>query len=462
MLPEEWEKRLIDMNVQPLTDRDLKWADYVFISAMIVQRQSVNEVIRRAKKLGVKMAAGGPLFTTEPELFTEVDHLVLNEAEVTLAPFLADLARGEARHIYSTTDHPALTATPVPMWSLLDIKKYNSMSLQYSRGCPFNCEFCDITFLDGRVPRTKERSQVLAELNAIYDQGWRGALFIVDDNFIGNKTKLKAEILPAIIRWQDDHKNPFSLFTEVSINVSDDDDLMKLMTLAGFNRVFVGIETPHEASLVECNKNQNSSRDLVAAVKKIQNNGMEVMGGFIVGFDSDPGSIFKTQISFIQKSGIVTAMVGLLNAPRGTRLYQRLQKENRLINQSFTGDNMDASLNFMPKMPPKELIKGYQHILETIYAPRYYYERIRVLLQEYQPKAKTRARLPKSALLGLINSIWFVGIREKGRRYYWKLFASTLLRKPRVFPMFVTLTVYGYHFRKVVARTTLLPSGGTA
>jgi radical SAM superfamily enzyme YgiQ (UPF0313 family) len=455
MLPSEWEKRVIDMNVGPLTDHDLKWADYIFISAMVVQRDSVIEVIQRAKKMNLRIVAGGPLFTTEPELFSEVDHLILNEAEVTLAPFLADLASGQAKHIYSTAEHPVVTATPIPAWSLLNMKKYSSMSLQYSRGCPFNCEFCDITFLDGRVPRTKDRDQVLAELEAIYQQGWRGPVFVVDDNFIGNKNKLKSEILPALIRWQDVHKYPFNLFTEVSINISDDEDLMGMMTLAGFNRVFIGIETPNEASLTECNKSQNTCRDLVAAVKKIQNNGMEVMGGFIVGFDNDPVSIFKTQINFIQKSGIVTAMVGLLNAPRGTRLYQRMKKENRLLEKSFTGDNMDATLNFMPKMNPKELVKGYQHVLNTIYSPKHYYERIRNFLQEYKPKAKSAFRLEKSTLLGLFNSIWFVGIREKGRRYYWKLFASTLLRKPKSFPTFVTLTVYGYHFRKVIAKTNL-------
>lgn len=456
MLPKEWEKRLVDLNVRALTDSDIKWADYVFISAMIVQRESVVEVIKRTRKLGVKIVAGGPLFTTEPERFSEVDYLILNEAEITLAPFLQDLEKGQAKHIYSTTEHPVVTKTPVPMWSLLNMKKYSSMSLQYSRGCPFNCEFCDITFLDGRIPRTKDQAQVLAELDAIYDAGWRGPLFIVDDNFIGNKNKLKGDILPALIDWQARHGHAYALFTEVSINVSDDEELMNMMTKAGFNRVFIGIETPNEASLNECSKNQNTSRDLVAAVKTIQNHGMEVMGGFIVGFDNDPTTIFKTQINFIQKSGIVTAMVGLLNAPRGTRLHQRLQKENRLLKETFTGDNMDASLNFVPKMNRDVLMKGYRHVLETIYAPKHYYERIRTLLDEYKPKAKVKRYRPnRQDMLGLFNSIWLVGIREKGRRYYWKLFASTLFKKPRVFPMFVTLTVYGYHFRKVIAKTSV-------
>ena len=336
------------------------------------------------------------------------------------------------------------------------------MNLQYSRGCPFNCEFCDITFLDGRIPRTKNKEQVMAELDAIYNHGWRGALFIVDDNFIGNKNKLKEEILPAIIEWQKKKRYPFALLTEVSINLVDDEELMQLMTKAGFSKVFIGIETPNEASLTECSKNQNLSRDLVAAVKNIHNHGLEVMAGFIVGFDNDPSTIFKTQINFIQKSGIVTAMVGLLNAPRGTRLHQRLKRENRLLKEDFTGDNVDCSLNFVPKMNRESLINGYKNILNTIYAPKQYYARIKTLLNEYRPKAKVgRSQMQWRSALGLINSMWFLGIREKGRRYYWRMFASTLVTRPRVFPLFVTLSVYGYHFRKVINKYVGTPAKNT-
>jgi radical SAM superfamily enzyme YgiQ (UPF0313 family) len=453
MLPKVWEKKLVDMNVNPLTDKDLMWADYVFISSMAIQSESTVETIQRIKKMGIKMVAGGPLFTTEPEQFPDVDHLVLNEAEITLAPFLSDLAEGKAKHIYQTQEHPSITQTPVPLWSLINPKKYVSMNLQYSRGCPFNCEFCDITFLDGRIPRTKDTEQVVAELDAIYNRGWRGSVFIVDDNFIGNKNKLKTETLPTIIEWQKKRKFPFTLFTEVSINLVDDEELMQLMTKASFTRVFIGIETPNEASLTECNKNQNISRDLVAAVKSIHNHGLEVMAGFIVGFDNDPASIFKTQINFIQKSGIVTAMVGLLNAPKGTRLYQRLKGENRLLKQDFSGDNMDSSLNFKPKMNRESLLSGYKHVLNTIYAPKQYYARIRTLLKEYKPKTGVgRPQINLTQIVGLLNSIWFLGIMDKGRRYYWRLFAHTLVRRPRKFPMFVTLSVYGYHFRKVVAK----------
>ncbi len=331
MLPQEWDKKLVDMNAATLTDKDIKWADYVFISAMVVQRTSVKEVIKRCKRLGAKTVAGGPLFTSEYEEFQDVDHLVLNEAESTLPLFLEDLSKGCAKHIYTSKERPDISKTPVPMWSLINMKKYTTMSIQYSRGCPFDCEFCDIIVLNGNRPRTKTKDQLLAELEALYNRGWRETVFIVDDNFIGNKRKLKEEILPAMIKWQKDKKFPFGFLTEASINLADDEELMQLMVEAGFETVFIGIETPNEESLVECNKQQNRNRDLIASIKKIQNYGMQVHGGFILGFDNDPDSIFKSQLNFIQKSGIVTAMVGLLNAPRGTRLYQRLKKENRLL-----------------------------------------------------------------------------------------------------------------------------------
>jgi len=438
MLPGEWEKKLVDMNVTSLTDEDINWANYVFISAMAVQRDSAEEVIARCKKLGTKLVAGGPLFTTSYEEFDGVDHFVLDEAEITLPPFLEDLERGYAQHIYTTSERPDITKTPIPLWSLIDMRKYSSMSLQYSRGCPFNCEFCDIIVLNGHTPRTKSKEQLLAELDAIYSHRWRSGVFIVDDNFIGNKRKLKAEILPAMIEWMKRVRYPFDFSTEASINLADDEELMRLMVEAGFNTAFIGIETPNEESLAECNKLPNKNRDLVASVKKIQNHGLEVQGGFIVGFDSDPLSIFKSQISFIQKSGIVTAMVGLLNAPRGTRLYQRLKQENRLL-KGFSGDNTDCALNFKPKMNHETLINGYKHILDTIYSPKQFYERVRIFLKEYKPRGKMKGKLQFYHIRAFIKSMWFLGIREKGRRYYWKLFVLTLLRRPRSFPISIRL-----------------------
>ena len=457
MLPGEWEKKLVDMNVTRLTDEDIKWADYVFISAMVVQQNSVKEVITRCKRLDTGIVAGGPLFTTGYEEFDGVDYFVLGEAEVTLSPFLKDLEKGCARHLYTSNERPDISKTPIPLWSLINMKNYSSMNVQYSRGCPFNCEFCDIIILNGHKPRTKDKEQVLAELEALYHRGWRGGVFVVDDNFIGNKKKLKLEILPAIIEWGKGKKYPFALSTEASINLADDEELMRLMGKAGFSAVFVGIETPNEESLVECAKLQNQNRDLVASVKKIQSYGLEVQGGFIVGFDSDPLSIFKNQISFIQKSGIVTAMVGLLNAPLGTRLYQRLKKENRLL-RAFTGDNTDCSLNFIPRMDYKTLIDGYKHILDTIYSPRHYYERVKTFLREYKPRREMAGRLEFYHIRAFVKSIWFLGIREKGRRYYWKLFLSTLLEQPRKFPLAISLSVYGYHFRKVTEKYISLPA----
>ena len=453
MLPKEWEKKLVDMNVTRLTDADIEWADYVFISAMEVQKESVKKVIAQCKKLGTKTVAGGPLFTTGYEQFDGVDHFVLGEAEVTLQPFLEDLEKDCARHVYASNERPDISTTPIPLWSLINMKHYSSMNLQYSRGCPYDCEFCDIIILNGHVPRTKGKEQLVSELDALYEQGWRGSLFIVDDNFIGNKKKLKAEILPVLIEWRESKKFPFAFSTEASINLADDEKLIRLMVAAGFDVVFIGIETPNEESLVECTKSQNQNRDLIASVNKLQEFGLEVQGGFIIGFDNDPESIFQTQIDFIQRSGIVTAMVGLLNAPLGTRLHKRLEKENRLF-KSFTGNNTDFSLNFVPKMNYDKLISGYRHILNTIYSPKQYYERIRTFLQMYKPPRTTVGKIQVQQIQAFFKSIWFLGIQGKGKRHYWKLFISYLLQSPPKFARFIILSIYGYHFRKVTVTQT--------
>jgi radical SAM superfamily enzyme YgiQ (UPF0313 family) len=449
MLPAAWEKKIVDMNVNRLADSDIKWADYVFISAMGIQKDSVKEVIARCKVLGAKIVAGGPLFTMEPEEYRDVDHLVLGEAEAILPEFLTDLANGTARREYRAATNPDICATPLPQWSLINKKHYSSMNIQYSRGCPFNCEFCDIVLLNGHRPRTKSKEQMIAELDALYNAGWRDGVFIVDDNFIGNKNKLKEEILPAIIEWRKGKKRPFVFNTETSINLADDDELMRLMIEAGFNAVFIGIETPNEESLAECAKQQNQHRDLQAAVKKLHNFGLEVQGGFIVGFDSDPLSIFKAQINFIQKSGIVTAMVGLLNAPPGTRLYQRLKKENRIVGD-FDGSNTEC--NFVPKMNYQTLVNGYKNILNNIYSSKQYYERINTFLKEFRPHKKNRGNF-KLGYIGLLwKASWFLGIWGKGKRYYWKLMFGTVIRRPRSFPVAMKLAIYGYHFRRVAEK----------
>jgi len=446
MLPAEWNKRLLDVNVTKLTRQDLAWADYVFISAMVVQRDSARKIIARCKEAGVKIVAGGPLFTDEYERFEEVDHFVLNEAEVTLAPFLADLERGEARRVYATSEFPDIQKTPVPLWELADVNRYATMAIQFSRGCPFNCDFCNITTLFGHRPRTKTASQIIAELDSLYAMGWRGGVFFVDDNFIGNKKQLKAEILPALIEWRKD-KAGMSFSTEVSINLTDDEELMRLLVDAGFITVFIGIETPNEDSLTECSKNQNKNRDLVESVKRIQRAGLQVQGGFIVGFDSDPPSIFQRQIDFIQQSGIVTAMVGLLQAPHGTRLYERLKREGR-IRGDMSGDNVNGATNIVPRMGLATLREGYRKVLDQIYSPRLYYERVKTFLQEYEsPRIKVHFEF--EYILAFLRSIYQLGIKGVERVYYWRLFFWTLFRRPKLFPLAITLAIYGFHFRQV-------------
>jgi radical SAM superfamily enzyme YgiQ (UPF0313 family) len=446
MLPEEWEKRLVDMNVQPLHQQDLNWADYVFISAMVVQRDTTRAVIQRCKQAHKKIVAGGPLFLSEYEAFPEVDHFVLNEGEVTLPPFLRDLEAGNPRRIYASTEFPDITLSPTPLWRLAKLNLYSEMCLQYSRGCPFACDFCNITSMLGHKPRTKTAKQVVAELDALYLAGWRGRAFFVDDNFIGNKRKLKEEVLPALIAWRKGKKG-LSFMTEASINLADDPELMHLMGRAGFNSVFVGIETPDDAGLTECQKNQNRGRDLVESVKTLQRNGFNVDGGFIVGFDSDNESIFQRQIDFIQRSGIVTAMVGLLQAPKGTRLYDRMKDEGRLICET-TGNNADDTINFVPKMDPDLLHRGYQTILATIYAPKAYYQRIRTFLKEYRVPSPIKMPLTWTEIRAFVRTMVVLGF-GKERSEYWKLLFWTIFHKPKQITEAVTYTVLGFHFRRI-------------
>ena len=450
MLPAEWEKKLIDTNVDILRDRDIKWADYVFISAMNVHTKSFKEIIRRCNKLGVKVVAGGPLVTTQPDDFLGIDHLVLNEAELTLPEFINDLINGCSKPVYSSKEYPDISMTPVPSWHLLNIKKYAAMSLQYSRGCPYDCEFCSIITLNGRKPRTKSTDQFLNELNQLYELGWRGPVSIVDDNFIGNKRKLKTELLPALSEWLKQKKYPFNFITEVSINLADDDELCGLMINACVNTIFVGIETPNNDSLSECGKHQNLRRDLVNSVKKLQQRGFIVSAGFIVGFDNDPPEIFDDQIEFIQKTGIVSAMVGMLNAPAGTRLFKRLKTENRIL-ESFSGDNMDGSINFIPKMNYSDLVRGYHKIISTIYSHKEYYERIKKFLKEYTVPYWKSNKPTFLEIRAFIKSLWILGIIEKGKGYFWKLLFHSLIKYPAKFSVAITMAVYGYHYRRIAS-----------
>lgn len=448
MLPNEWNKKLVDVNIKALKDEQIKWADMVFISAMLIQEESAKEIIKRCKALGKTVVAGGPAFTTKYENFSGVDHFVLNEAEITLPLFLKDLGKGKLKKIYTTTERPEITKTPIPNWSLINLKDYATMAVQYSRGCPFNCEFCDIIVMNGRVPRTKTPAQIINEIQSLYDAKWKGSIFIVDDNFIGNKTNVK-QMLSSLIKWQKEHRYPFQFLTEASLNLADDEELMQMMSLANFNKVFLGIESPSLDSLAECGKFQNTKRSLVDSVRRIHKNGMQVMGGFIVGFDNDTIKVFDSQIKFIQEIGIVTAMVGVLSALPQTRLWHRLKEEGRLL-QNPSGENTDGSINFVPKMGKENLSNGYKKIISTIYAHKPYFKRINTFLKHYAPKTKEKMSL--SMISAFFRSIWEIGIVSKARFQYWKLLIKTGFTKTKSLPVAIEHAIYWKHFAKVAQK----------
>ena len=446
MLPVDWEIKLIDMNIRELKDADILWADLVMVSAMTIQRSSVNDVLQRCHRLCRKVAAGGPLFTTEPQNFPMVDHLILNEGEKTLAPFVRDFEAGTAVRMYRSDEYPDITQTPIPRYELLEMDQYDAMSIQYSRGCPFHCDFCNVTALFGHRPRVKTTQQIIAELNHLYELGWDRNVFFVDDNLIGNRKHLKEDLLPALIEWRKGKKG-FNFITEVSINLSDDTELMRLMADAGFISIFVGIETPSTEGLEECHKSQNTRRNLLDSVHTLQSYGMQVMAGFIVGFDSDREDIFQRQFDFIQESGIVTAMVGVLQAPLGTQLYDRLYREGR-IQVGFSGDNGDGDTNIIPIMDIHTLKSGYVNLVRSLFSPKVVYQRIRTMLKHYQPQVKT-VTISLVEVKALFRSFIWTGILSDASWEFWKLLVWTLVHFPEKLPLAVTMTVYAYHFRKM-------------
>lgn len=448
MMPGSWERRLLDMNVQPLRPADIEWADIVLASAMLVQKESLRRVVDLCHARGKRVAVGGPYVSTSAEQMPEADHVFIGEAEATFPEFLGDLERGTPKRIYKASMRPTLSAAPVPDFRLANLRHYGAMAVQYSRGCPFQCEFCDIIEIYGRVPRTKSNEQMLAELDALRRTGWRGMVFIVDDNFIGNKRNVK-RLMPELVRWSERHGHPFGFMTEASVNLAEDDELLEEMRRAGFRRVFLGIETPVEESLREAQKPQNMRRDLLSSVKKIQGYGMEVMAGFIVGFDSDPEDVFERQIAFIRESAIPLAMVGLLLALPDTQLWRRLAREGRLLAET-TGNNTDCTLSFVPRMEAARLVEGYKMILRTIYSPGEYYRRAldcleRVVTEAVEPR--------RSGLIGdavtLARVVLRLGVRDRERREFWRYMYRALAGHREKFALAVTFAALGYHFRRV-------------
>ncbi len=449
MLPKEWNKRLIDMNVEgDLLEEHIKWADIVLVSAMIVQKKSVKEVIARCKEKNKLVVAGGPLFTAMPEHFKEVDHLILNEAEITLRPFLQDLANNKAEHIYTSEVKPDLYDTPIPLWSLINPDNYMTMAIQFSRGCPHNCKFCDIAATFGRLPRTKTTIQIIEELEALRKIGWRGTVFFADDNIIGYRKNFEG-MLPRLIDWQIEHDYPVKLMSQATVLLANDEKLMNLMSQANFFKIFLGLESPSDESLVECNKTQNIKRDLGKVVRTIQAHGMQVLGGHIVGFDSDRENIFNEQFKLIQNNGIVVAMVGLLSAIPNTPLWHELKSKGRLLKE-WEGENTDISINFSTVMDVNKLINGYKKLILKIYSAEFYYPRIETFIKNYNHTAK--GGLSPDSILVFIKSVWMLGIVSDERMYYWKLFFKTAFTKIKALPEAIELAVMGYHFRKVAER----------
>lgn len=448
MLPRGWNLRLVDGNVSVLTDDQIRQADYVFLSAMIIHKQAAHEIANRCARLGKTVVAGGPLFTTSHQEFPEIGHFVLGEAEDVIEQLVTDMQRGTLQPVYRAAGWPELRRTPVPRWDLIDFGDYVTMPVQFSRGCPFDCEFCDIVVMNGRVPRTKEPAQLLRELEALRLAGWRDMVFIVDDNFIGNRKHAK-ELLRALIEWRNRVHAKMGFLTEASVNLADYPELCALMVEAGFKKVFLGIETPSLEGLEECGKAQNRKRDLADAVQTLQRAGLEVMGGFIVGFDSDPEDIFARQFEFIQRTGVVTAMVGLLTALPETALYRRLAREGRILAETC-GNNTDAALNFMTRLDRDFMISGYRELMRKLYAPRNYYRRVHAFLGAFEPHGPAR-RLAASDVKAFLTSLWLLGVCHAGRIRYWTLFWSTLLASPRKLRTAVELSIVGYHFRKVAS-----------
>jgi radical SAM superfamily enzyme YgiQ (UPF0313 family) len=448
LLPPHWERKLVDLNIETLRDKDLAWADVAFLSAMLVQSQSLLDLIARCRSAGLKTVVGGPITSGEHPAYRDADHIISGEAEEVIEELVRDLERGEAKHRYKAPHWSDMTRLPPPEFAIAKMRRYSAMPVQYSRGCPFSCEFCDIIELFGRKQRTKTAEQVLAEFDRLYSLGWRGSVFIVDDNFVGNKNAIKA-LLPRVADWMVRHRNPFSLFTQASINMADDEELLRLMRAARFVKAFVGIETPVQECHVAAGKHLNANADLLASVHRIQENGIEVMGGFILGFDQDPPEVFEKMIAFIREAAIPVSMVGLLTALPNTRLWRRLSEEGRILRKSL-GDNTAAALNFIPRMDTDTLLAGYRDVMASLYSPTEYFERARALLTRLGPSPKLR--LGSSEYFALFRSFIRQGIFARYRKTYWKFLGSALFRRRRHLGLAVTLAIMGHHFFTLTQR----------
>jgi radical SAM superfamily enzyme YgiQ (UPF0313 family) len=451
LLPADWEKRLIDMNIRDLTDEHLRWADYVFLSGMYVQAESAAGVIARCQRLGVKTVAGGPLFTHEHFRFPGVDHFVLNEGEITLPLFLADLDAGHPKRMYESKEFADVRSTPVPSWELAELDQYASVCVQYSRGCPYMCDFCDVTALFGRRPRTKTAEQILAEIERIPALEQFSDVYFADDNLIGNKNTLKSDLLPSLRDWQRKRGSKVSFSTQVTVNLADDDVLVQMMREAGFVGIFIGLETPYEESLLASRKKQNLKRNLLENIHSLQRSGFDISAGFIVGFDTDTAEIFRIQREFIRKSGIVLALVNVLKAPTGTELYERMKREGRLVEEGLLQlQNDEATSNFVSKLDPELMRCEYSNLVDHLYSPRVLYERCRTFAEMFRPTQSAADSEFQLSSLGMLAKIFLIlGVVDSGRWYFWKLLFWSAYRNRALVMVNLVNWVKAYHVRRL-------------
>ncbi len=455
LLPSDWDIRLIDMCIQPLRREDLDWSDIALVTGMLVQRESLLDVLAQCRRAGVCTVVGGPYATALPDELPNADHIVQGEAEGVMPELLADLEAKKAKRNYSSLGKPDMSLSPTPRYDLLSIGMYHQMALQFSRGCPYTCEFCDIIVMYGRKPRTKTSAQVLLELEAICKTGFCGDIFFVDDNFIGNKKAVK-ELLTSLARWKDDNGARVSFYTEATVNLANDEPLMKLMVRAGFHAVFMGIETPSVAALRETRKFQNLSDNPIEQIHKIFRSGLDVWGGFIVGFDSDDEGIFRKIVAFIRAAGISYAMVGLLVALPNTELHNRLVAEGRIRRGDQFSGNQFAMTNINTRMPTKALLNGYMSVLTQLYSPKSYFGRCKenIRVQVLRRRARVLAR---REIFAALVSVIRQGILGSYRGPYWRFIIWTLMRHPRKLGTAISQAAVGHHFM-TYTRNTVIPS----
>ena len=452
LLPQDWEMKLVDRNVRDVTEAEWEWAELVVISGMIVQKDDMQVQIREAKRRGLLVAVGGPYASSTPDApeIVEADFKVLDEGEITLPQFVSAIQRGERSGRFSAEgDKPDVTATPIPRFDLLELDAYDSMSVQFSRGCPFNCEFCDIIVLYGRKPRTKTPEQLIGELQRLYDLGWRRSIFLVDDNFIVNKRNAKL-LLPQIKSWQQERGYPFSFTTEASVDLADDEEMMRMMHDARFESVFLGIETPDESSLETARKVQNTRNPLDAAVDRITANGIRVMAGFIIGFDGEKDGAGHRIVDFVTRTGIPAAMMGMLQALPNTALWYRLEKEGRLIQDkdAAKGVNQTNLLNFKPTRPIRDIANEYVEAFCALYEPNAYMDRVySYYLKMGAPRWKAAAKLPSLIdLRALSIVVWRQGVKRSTRTRFWKYVISMARRNPALLEQFISVLAHNEHF----------------